>query len=157
MSVESPRLSEIHDAIVGVVAQTHRTVDLAGGVRVRKGMYLAPPELPFACVAQPEVLVEPGRARNQIWEHTARYRVRCWATVVEDDLDARVDRVTAIAEELVAAIEDATVDRDNFLYCVDSVRVAAQIDPVVDSLPAACASAELLVDVRYRRVVGTGA
>lgn len=157
MSVESPRLAELHDALVGVLAQTHRTVDLAGGVRVRKGMYLAPPELPFACVAPPEVLVEPGRARYGLWEHTARYRVRCWAPVLEDELDARVDRATAIAEELVAAVEDATVDRDSFLYGLDSFRIAAQIDPVVDSMPVACASAELLVEIRYRRVVGTGA
>jgi hypothetical protein len=157
MSVESPRLAELHDALVSVLGQTHTTVDLAGGVRVRKGTYLAPPELPFCCVSAPEILVEPGRARNGLWEHTARYRVRCWVPVLEDDLDSRVAGATAIAEELVAAVEDATVDRDSFLYGLDAYRVAAQIDPVVDSLPVACASAELLVEIRYRRVVGTGA
>lgn len=156
MSADSPRLAEITAALVDALAVQHRSLDLTG-LRIHVGSYHAPPLLPFASVSAPELLADPGRARRGLWEHTARYRVRCWTAATGDGLlDDRIDRATAIVEELVAAVEDAHGDRTSFLYCVDSVRVAAQIDPVSDLMASSAPTAELIIDIRYRRVSGQG-
>lgn len=157
MPAEAPiRLVDIHAALVAVIAVAHADVDLSGDTRVAPGLFAAPPgEVPFACVAAPEVRVEEGRARRTIWEHTATFRVRCWAPCTDDQLLTRVKQSIAIGEQLVAAIEDATNDQTSILFVVDPPRIAVAFDQVLAEQPTTFASADLLVEIRFRRVAGT--
>lgn len=157
MSTEPPfGLAALHGALVGVLAQAHTHVDLSGSTRVVGGLYLAPPaEVPFACVAAPEVRVEEGRARREVWEHTATFRIRCWAPCTGDAVDTRVRESLALGDDLIAALEDATRDHASLLFVVDPPRMAVGFDPVVAEQPMAFAFVELVVEIRFRRVAGT--
>lgn len=156
MSTDPFGLAALHAAIVAALAQAHPHVDLSGSTRVVGGLYIAPPgEVPFACVSTPEVRVEEGRARRELWDHTATFRIRCWAPCAGDAVDTRVRESLELGDDLVAALEDGTRDRTSFLFVVDAPRITVRFDTVVADQPMTLAFVELVVEIRYRRVAGS--
>lgn len=154
MPVELLALADITAELVEAL-RSPRGFDLAAEGRVAKGAYTEPPvSAPFACLIPPRVTTREGRA-VEIRDRTATFAVRAWAPFRQESQDDRVDQAVALAEALVASIEDRYASRDALLHSCNQLTVtAAALDPVIADLAPTFAVVELAIEVRYRRHVG---
>ena len=155
MPVETLGLLDIADELVHALRGPHAHFDLSLEGRVARGAYTAPPAgAPFACLVPPRVGTREGRAM-EVRDRTASFAVRAWVPFAQETQDDRFDQAVRQADELTAAIEDRYASRSALLHSCNQLTVAAAaLDPVIADMAPAFAVAELVVEVRYRRLVG---
>lgn len=131
--------------------------DLSGDGRVARGMYSAPPRLPFVCVGSPDVQSQPGPELSR-YERTATIDVLAWTSSTAADLTTRIETAETLLDKLMSALEDARNTRGNALREPRGFLVKGASYPGdMDDLGGSTVMVQLVIELQWKRTTGLSA
>ena len=144
-------LTTINTQILAALGADLGTFDLTG--QVQRGRYFAPPADydAFIGFGSPEVESEQGPTIGQFLR-TITYQIDCWASVTDDTAAELTERGELLADEVLAALENARFDVTNSpgLYDMRTfVAESAVLDMDMEGMPVGWARAVIMLEVRY--------
>lgn len=133
---------------------TNACYDLSDAAAVRRGDYLAPPRLPFACVGSPDVAGQEGPVLGR-YRYTATVTITAWAPSTSVDLDVRCVVAELLMSKLIAALDTARSTAGNALRDIRAYTTrGASFPGEADAVGSDTVYAVLIVEFEFDRITG---